>query len=116
MMIHGTDQVLNYDKGRSISVWWGNHLRRFLFFDYARNMNKERRRKNIRIVLAILAIIPIALLLYNLIFPQIDYGGDSIWEMAYLVFGVPILIFNFWVWAYPEIIERFLWGDKGDQE
>ena len=78
-------------------------------------MNKERRRRNIRIVLAVMAIIPIALLVYNLIFLPTDYGGDSIWEMAYLIFGVPILIFNFWAWAYPEMIERFLCGDKGDQ-
>lgn len=79
-------------------------------------MDKERRRKNIRIVLAVMAIIPIALLVYNLIFLRTDYGGDSIWEMAYLIFGVPILIFNFWTWADPGIIEFFLWGDKGDQE
>ena len=79
-------------------------------------MEKARRRKNIRIVLAVMAIIPIALLIYNRIFLRIDYGGDSIWEMAYLIFGVPILIFNFWAWSYPEMIEFFLWGDKGDQE
>lgn len=75
-------------------------------------MNKERRRRNIRIVLAVMAIIPIALLVYNLIFLQTAYGGDSIWEMAYLVFGVPILVFNFWAWALPEIIEFFLWGNQ----
>ena len=79
-------------------------------------MDKEKRRRNIRIVLAVMAIIPIALLVYNLIFPQTDYGGDSIGEMAYLIFGVPILILNFWAWAHPEIIELFLWGDKRDQE
>lgn len=59
---------------------------------------------------------PAVLLVYNLIFLRIDYGGDSIAEMAYLVFGVPILTLNFWAWSYPEIIERFLWGDQGDQE
>ena len=77
-------------------------------------MDKEKRRKNIRIVLAILAIIPIVLLVYNLIFLRTDYGGDSIEEMAYLIFGVPILIFNLWAWGYPEIIEFYLWGDKED--
>ena len=70
-----------------------------MFFEYARNMDKERRRKIVRIVLAVLAIFHIMLLVYNLIFPRTDYGGDSIGEMAYLVFGVPILIFNFWAWA-----------------
>ena len=78
-------------------------------------MDKERRRKNIRIILASMAIIPIVMLVYNLIFLRTDYGGDSIEEMAYLIFGVPILVLNFWAWAYPEIIEFFLWGDKKDR-
>lgn len=77
-------------------------------------MDKERRRRNIRIVLAAMAITPIALLVYKLVFLRTDYGGDSIWEMAYLVFGVPILVFNFWAWAHPEIIEYFLWGNQKD--
>ena len=78
-------------------------------------MDKERRRKNIRIILASMAIIPIVLLVYNLIFLRTDYGGDSIGEMAFLIFGVPILVLNFWAWVYPEIIEFFLWGDKKDR-
>jgi len=79
-------------------------------------MDKERRRKNIRIVLAVLAIIPIGWLVYNLIFLRTNYGGDSIEEMAFTVFGIPILVFNYWAWYYPEMIEYFLWGDKGHQE
>ena len=75
-------------------------------------MDKMRRRKNIRIVLAILAIIPIGLLVYYFIFPHAGYSGDSIEELAYTVFGVPMLVFNFWAWYYPEMIEYFLWGDK----
>jgi len=74
-------------------------------------MDKTRRRKNIRIVLAILAMIPIVLLGQHLIFD----GEDSIQELVFLILGVPILVFNFWAWSYPGIIEFFLWGDKGDQ-
>jgi hypothetical protein len=75
-------------------------------------MDKKRHRKNSRIVLAVLAIIPIGLLVYNLIFLRTDYGGDSIQEMAFLWSGIPILVLNFWAWAHPEIIEFLLWGDK----
>lgn len=58
-------------------------------------MDQSRHRKTLRIVLAILAIIPVALLVYNLIFLGNEYGGDSIEELAYLVFGVPILVLNY---------------------
>ncbi len=78
-------------------------------------MDKKRRRKNSRIALAILAIIPIGLLVYNLIFLRTSYGGDSIEELAFVVFGIPILVFNFWAWYYPEMIESFLWGDGKDK-
>jgi hypothetical protein len=78
-------------------------------------MDKMRRRKNIRIVLAILVSVPIGLLVYNLIFLRTRYGGDSIEEMAFTVFGIPILVFNYWAWYYAEMIEYFLWGDKRDQ-
>ena len=78
-------------------------------------MNQSRRRKTLRIVLGILAIIPVALLAYKLIFLRTDYGGDSIQEMALLWFGVPILVLNYWAWADPEIIEILLWGDRKKQ-
>jgi hypothetical protein len=58
-------------------------------------MDKTRRRKNIRIVLAILAIIPIILLVYNVIFLSTDYVGDAIEEVAFMIFGMPILVVNF---------------------
>jgi hypothetical protein len=75
-------------------------------------MDKNRRRKNIRIVLAILAIIPIFLLAQHLIFNGDAYGGDSIEELAFTVLGIPILVFNLWAWYDPRMIESFLWGDK----
>ena len=78
-------------------------------------MEKARRRKNVRIILAILAIIPIILLVQHLIFDGDVYSEDSIQEMLFLILGVPILVFNFWAWSRPEIIEFFLWGNKGEQ-
>lgn len=78
-------------------------------------MDKTRRRKNIRIVLAILALIPIGLLGQHLIFDFDVYTGDSIQELVFLILGIPILVFNFWAWSYPEMIEFFLWGDKDKQ-
>jgi len=75
-------------------------------------MKKARRRKNVRIILAIL---PIILLFQHLIFDGDVYGEDSIQEMLFLILGVPILVFNFWAWSDPEIIEFFLWGNQGEQ-
>ena len=71
-------------------------------------MDEKNRIKNVRIILAILAIIPIALIIYSLIFLSTSYGGDSIAEMAYTVVGIPIIVFNYWAWFYPEMIEYFL--------
>lgn len=79
-------------------------------------MEKARRRKTVRIILATLAVLPIILLVQHLIFGGDVYSEDSIQEMAFIILGVPILVFNFWAWSYPEIIEFFLWVDKGDQE
>ena len=78
-------------------------------------MEKARRRKNVRIILAILAIIPIVLLFQHLIFAGDVYSEDSIQAMLFLILGVPILVFNFWAWSHPEIIEFFLWGNQGEQ-
>jgi hypothetical protein len=64
--------------------------------------------KTIRIVLGVLAIIPITLLVDNAFFHPNNYGDDSLYLVAYYVFGVPILMFNYWVWFEPIIIERFL--------
>ena len=86
------------------------------FFEYAWHMDKNSRLKTLRIILAVLAIIPIALIIYNLIFMNNYYGGDSMAEMAYTVFGIPILIFNLWAWYYPKMVAYILWGEKSDEE
>ena len=79
-------------------------------------MDQNKRRKIIRIVLAVLAIIPILLLIRYLFFGATISGDDSIEEMVFTVIGIPILVFNFWAWYYPELIENFLWGNKDNQE
>ena len=56
--------------------------------------------KTLRIVLGILMVIPIGLLAYHLIYERYSYDPNSMSELAYIVFGVPILIFNFWAWAH----------------
>ena len=79
-------------------------------------MDQKRRRKIIRIVLAVLAIIPIFLLIRFLFFGATISGDDSIEELIYTVIGIPILVFNFWAWYYPELIENFLWGKKNNRD
>ena len=68
--------------------------------------------KTFRIVLGILAILPVALLIDHIFFPTNYYAEGSLSEMAYMVFGIPILIFNLWAWIYPEIIEIYFLGKK----
>ena len=79
-------------------------------------MDQKRRRKIIRIVLAVLAIIPIIILAWYFFLVGDSVGGDSIEEMVFTIIGIPILIFNFWAWYYPELIENFLWGNKDNRE
>ena len=67
-----------------------------------------------RIVLAILAIIPVALLTDAIFLHPTNYGENSLGELAFLVFGVPILIFNLWAWGYPRIIEIYFFGKKDE--
>jgi hypothetical protein len=63
--------------------------------------------KTFRVVLGLLAIIPLALLADKLLFHPTDYDEDSLRTLAYSVIGVPIVILNFWAWIYPEIIEFY---------
>lgn len=69
--------------------------------------------KTFRIVVGVLAIIPLSLLVDNLFFHPQFYGEGSLGELVYLLIGVPVLILNFWAWSYPEIIEfTFLGMEK----
>ena len=70
--------------------------------------------KSFRIVIGTLAIIPLALLMDNLLHPA-NYGPGTLGELLYLIFGVPILIFNMWIWVDPEIIESYYSGKQQDK-
>jgi hypothetical protein len=66
--------------------------------------------KTFRIASGILAALILALISYiNLISP-ITEEPNSVGELVYLVFGVPILVLNLWVWVEPEIIEVYFLG------
>jgi hypothetical protein len=65
----------------------------------------------LRIVLALLAIIPIAILIDAALHPT-SLAEGTLSEMLYLIFGVPILIINIWAWVHPEIIQFFLFRKK----
>jgi hypothetical protein len=67
--------------------------------------------KAFRIVLGILAIIPIWLLV-NTVSKPATYGEVTLGELAYLVVGTPIMILNLWAWIEPEIIEFYFLGVK----
>lgn len=66
--------------------------------------------KTFRIVVGVLAVVPIALLVDALFLHPANYGEGSLGELAYLVFGVPILILNMWAWVHPEVIEFYFFG------
>ena len=67
--------------------------------------------KTFRIVLAILAIIPIFLLVDTVSQPA-TYGEVTLGELAYLFLGTPISILNLWAWIEPEMIEQYFLGMK----
>jgi hypothetical protein len=62
--------------------------------------------KAFRIVLGILAIVPIFLIIDTVSKPA-NYGEVTLGELAYLVLGTPIMILNLWAWIEPEIIESY---------
>jgi hypothetical protein len=67
--------------------------------------------KTLRIILGMLAIIPIAMIVYSILYPA-NSGEGTLSEWLYPLFGVPILIFNMWAWVHPEIIEFYFWGKE----
>jgi hypothetical protein len=75
-------------------------------FDYIKGM------KTFRIVLGILAVIPLALLADKFFLHPIEYDEDSLKMLIFVVLGIPILIFNLWAWIYPEIIDNLFWSKE----
>ena len=70
--------------------------------------------KTFRIVVGVLAIVPVVMLVDSIFLRPANYGPGSLGEWTYPVFGVPILILNMWAWVYPEIIEFYFFG-KDDE-
>jgi hypothetical protein len=66
--------------------------------------------KTFRIVVGILAIIPIALLANKLIYYPTVYDDYSLRALVYTAIGVPIMALNFWAWTYPEMIAFYFFG------
>mgnify|MGYP003436152053 FL=1 len=69
--------------------------------------------KIFRIVVGVLAIIPVTMLVDSIFVHPANYESGTLGELLYPVIGVPILILNMWAWVHPEIIELyFFWKDK----
>jgi hypothetical protein len=69
--------------------------------------------KTFRIVVGILAILPLTLLVDKIFLHPYFYGEGSLGELLYPTVGVPILTLNFWAWSYPEMIEFYFPGREG---
>ena len=69
--------------------------------------------KTFRIVLGVLAILPLVLLL-DILFLHPERNCDACIETyIYMFLGLPSLIFNYWAWFEPEMIEfAFLGKEK----
>jgi hypothetical protein len=70
--------------------------------------------KTFRIMLGILAIIPLFLLVDQIVFQADYYRDDSLKQIAFLVLGIPILILNLWAWGYPSIIEAYFFDNQSE--
>jgi hypothetical protein len=68
--------------------------------------------KTLRIILGFLLVIPLGLLTYHFSLPLTEYIEEGLAAFAYFVFGIPILIFNIWVWGAPRSVEDFLFGKE----
>ena len=71
-----------------------------------------RLMKTLRIALGILLVIPLGLLTYRIFFVPVMHEPNALNEMAFLVLGVPILVFNYWIWFEPGMVEYSLWGRR----
>jgi hypothetical protein len=72
--------------------------------------------KTFRLILGILALIPLALLTDAILLHPDSYGENSAGELIYLACGVPILILNLWAWGYPRLIEVLFLGKNNVDE
>ena len=75
-----------------------------MFLLYARGM------KTFRIAAGMLAVIPLVLIGYISLFSPVTFEPNTVGELVFLVFGIPVLVVNLWAWVEPEIIEVYFFG------
>lgn len=63
--------------------------------------------KTLKIVLGILAIIPIALIIASIAEPKFIMHNPAA-EWLFILVGIPILVLNLWAWDAPHIIKSML--------
>jgi hypothetical protein len=61
--------------------------------------------KTFRLIISLLAIIPIGLIVASIVDPKMTAQNPSM-EMTFLLVGVPILVLNLWAWDAPEMVEK----------
>ena len=72
--------------------------------------------KIFRLGVGTLGIISIALMVYIVFFNSIGGERNSAREYAFLCLVVPILLLNFFAWAYPPLIETLVFGKKTEEK
>lgn len=72
--------------------------------------------KTFRLGVGVLGILSIALMVYIVFFNPIGGERNSVREYAFLCFGLPILMLNFFAWAYPLFIEILVFGKKPEEK
>ena len=60
--------------------------------------------KTLKIILGILAIIPASLIIASIADPKFIMHNPAA-EWVFTLVGIPIFVFNLWVWTEPEILK-----------
>lgn len=68
--------------------------------------------KTFRIALGILAMLLLSLIGYINFLSPVTLQPNTLGELVYLVFGIPVLIVILWAWVEPEIIEVYFFGKE----
>ena len=66
--------------------------------------------KTFRILVGILAVLPLAMLTDSIFLHPAFYGAGSPGELLFPIAGLPILTLNFWAWMEPEVVEFYFLG------
>jgi uncharacterized membrane protein len=68
--------------------------------------------KTFRLGVGGLGILSIVLMVYIVFFNPISGERNSIREYAFLCFGLPVLMLNFFAWSHPRFLEAFVFWKK----